>query len=210
LAIEVGTSIVSHDPDQPAEHTRYEVVHVKQAGVWQMASARDLPDDEASAQEQLNQLHWLIGDWVDEDPDALVRTSYRWSVNHHFILCDFTVNLSGELAMTGKQRIGWDPLAKTIRSWAFDSEGGFTGGIWSREGNQWIIKTTGVTNDGKSASATNYLTRLHKHHLTWESRDRLVGGEKTADVGPITIVRQPPAPGAVTRHSGTKHSEPRK
>ena len=79
LAIEEGTSIVAHDPNDPAEHTRYEVVHVKQAGVWQMASARDLPDEEASAEEQLNQLHWLIGDWVDEDPDALtVTTSYRW------------------------------------------------------------------------------------------------------------------------------------
>lgn len=210
LAIEEGTSIVTHDPEETSEHTRYEVVHVKQSGVWQMASARDLPDEEATAEEQLNQLKWLLGDWVDEDPDALVRTSYRWSDNHHFILCDFTANLNGQLAMTGTQRIGWDPLAKTIRSWSFDSEGGFTEGIWSREGNQWIIKTTGVSSDGKAASATNYMTRLHKHRLTWESRDRFIGGEKTADLGPITITRQPPTPGAVTKHTDAKHSEPRK
>jgi uncharacterized protein (TIGR02246 family) len=210
LAIEEGTSIVSHDPDEPVEHTRYEVVHVKQSGVWQMASARDLPDEEASGEEQLNQLKWLIGDWVDEDPDALVETSYRWSENHHFILCDFTVNLNGQSAMTGTQRIGWDPLAKTIRSWSFDSEGGFTEGMWSREGNQWIIKTTGVSSDGKAASSTSYLTRLRKHRLTWESRDRFIGGEKTADIGPIMIARQPPTPGTITKHSDTKRSEPRK
>jgi uncharacterized protein (TIGR02246 family) len=210
LAIEEGTSIVTHDPEEASEHTRYEVVHVKQAGTWQMASARDLPDEEASAQEELLQLRWLIGDWVDEDPDSLVRTSYRWTENHHFIRCDFTVNLSGQLAMSGTQRIGWDPLAKTIRSWSFDSEGGFTEGIWSREGNQWIIKTTGVTSDGKSASSTNYMTRLRKHRLTWESRDRFIGGEKTTDISPITIAREPPTPGAFTKHSGTKHSEPPK
>ena len=210
LAIEEGTSIVTHDPDEPAEHTRYEVVHVKQAGVWRMASARDLPDEEETAKEELDQLHWLIGDWVDEDPDATVHTSYRWSQNHHFILCDFEANLNGQMAMTGTQRIGWDPLAKTIRSWSFDSEGGFTEGVWSREGNQWIIKTTGVTNDGKAASSTNYMTRLHKHRLTWESRDRFIGGEKTADIGPIAIARQAPAPGVLTKHSGAKLTEPRK
>jgi uncharacterized protein (TIGR02246 family) len=206
LAIEEGTSVVTHDFGGPSEHTRYEVVHTKQSGAWQMASARDLPDEAATAEEQLDQLKWLIGDWVDEDPDDLVQTSYRWSVNHHFILCDFTVDLSGQPAMTGTQRIGWDPLSKTIRSWAFDSEGGFTEGIWSHEGNQWIIKTTGVTNDGKSASATNYLTRLHKHRLTWESRDRFIGGEKTDDIGPIAIARQPPTPGIVVKHSVGKHS----
>lgn len=209
LAIEEGTSLVTHDPDQAAEHTRYEVVHVKQGGKWLMASARDLPDEQAEAQDQLNQLHWLIGEWVDENPDALVNSSYRWSTNHHFILCDFTVNLNGQMAMTGTQRIGWDPLAKTIRSWAFDSEGGFVEGVWSREGNKWIIKNTGVTSDGKAASSTNYLTRVRKHHLTWESRDRFVGGEKTPDIGPISIARQPPTPGALTKASATKHSEPR-
>ncbi len=206
LAIEEGTSIVTHDFGGPSEHTRYEVVHVKQSGAWQMASARDLPDQAATAEEQLDQLKWLIGEWVDEDPDDLVQTSYRWSTNHHFILCDFTVDLSGQPAMTGTQRIGWDPLAKTVRSWAFDSEGGFTEGIWSHEGDRWIIKTTGVTNDGKSASATNYLTRLHKHRLTWESRDRFIGGEKTDDIGPIVIARQPPTPGTIVKHSESKHS----
>jgi uncharacterized protein (TIGR02246 family) len=208
LAIEEGTSIVTHEPNEPGEHSRYEVVHVKQAGKWLMASARDLPDEEDVAEDNLNQLHWLIGDWVDEDSDAVVHTAYRWSENHHFILCDFTANLTGE-TMTGTQRIGWDPLAKTIRSWSFDSEGGFAEATWTHAGNQWIVKTTGVTNDGKSASSTNYMTRLRKHRLTWESRDRVIGGEKTADIGPITIARQPPTPGAMTKHSATKISEPR-
>jgi len=207
MAIEEGSSIVMHDPDQAAEHTRYEVVHVKQAGVWLMASARDLPDDEASGQDQLSQLRWLIGDWVDEDPEALVHTSYRWAADHHFVLCDFTVNLNGQMAMSGTQRIGWDPLAKTIRSWSFDSEGGFTEAVWTREGNQWIIKTTGVSSDGKAASSTSYLTRMHKHRLTWESKDRFVGGEKMADIGPIMIARQAPAPGEVKKHATSKQPQ---
>ena len=203
VAIEEGTSVVTHDPSEPSERSRYEVVHVKTADKWQMASARDLPDDTTSAEEQLKQLHWLIGDWVDESPDALVRSSYRWTDNHRFILGDFTVNIKGGLSMTGTQRIGWDPLAKTIRSWVFDSEGGFVEGSWSRDGDQWIIKMTGVSNDGKPASSTSTMTPLpnQKHHMTWESRDRVVGGEKTPNIGPIVITREPPKPSGISGQS---------
>ena len=94
----------------------------------------------------------MIGDWVDESPEALVMTSYRWTDNQCYILSEFKVQIGGRPMMTGSQRIGWDPLAKKIRSWVFDSEGGFGEGIWTREGNRWIVKRTGVTRDGKIAS----------------------------------------------------------
>ena len=159
-----------------------------------MASARDLADETASASEQLNQLKWLIGDWVDESPDAMVMSTYRWVDDQHFILSDFTVKIEGRPVMSGTQRIGWDPLTKKIRSWAFDSEGGYMEGSWSREGNQWVVKSQGATSDGKAASSTTYFTRINRHHMTWESRDREVAGEKTADLGPLTISRQAPRP----------------
>ena len=72
--------------------------------------------------------------------------------------------------MTGTQRIGWDPVTRNIRSWVFDSEGGFGEGVWTREGNKWIVKKTGVTGDGKIASATNIISQVSKHRMTWESR----------------------------------------
>ncbi|HEX3999166.1 MAG TPA: SgcJ/EcaC family oxidoreductase [Pirellulales bacterium] len=208
LAVETGTSLVTHDREQPAERERYEAVHVKQNGQWRMATARDLSEEQPSGVDQLQQLHWLIGDWIDESPDSVVHTSYRWSDDHHYILGDFSANFEGKMAIKGTQRFGWDPLAKTIRSWSFDSEGGFVDGTWTHEGNQWIIKTAGVTSDGKAASSTNYLTHLHKHRMTWESRDRLVGGEKTPDIGPITIVRQAPAPGVSTSRSSAPKKVP--
>jgi hypothetical protein len=109
-------------------------------------------------------------------------------------LSEFKVQIGGRPLMTGTQRIGWDPLAKKIRSWVFDSEGGFGEGIWTREGNQWIVKMTGVTRDGKIASATNITTRVSKHRMTWQSRDRIIGGEKTLDIAEIPITRKPPPP----------------
>jgi uncharacterized protein (TIGR02246 family) len=194
VATEDGRTTVTHRANEPAEHNRYTVVHVKQDGKWLMASARDLPDEESTAEDDLKQLDWLVGEWVDESPDALIRTSYRWADNRRFLLSEFTIEIGGRSAMNGSQRIGWDRSAKTLRSWVFDSEGGFAEGVWARNGSQWIAKMTGVTSDGKTASSTNVITRISKDRATWQSRDRIVGGKVAPDVEAIPIVRKPPLP----------------
>jgi hypothetical protein len=51
-----------------------------------------------------------------------------------------------------------------------------------------------VTRDGKVASATNIITRVSKDRMTWQQRDRIVGGEKTPDIAETPITRKPPAP----------------
>ena len=124
----------------------------------------------------------------------LVITSYQWSDNRRFILSEFKVQIGGRPAMTGTQRIGWDPHARQLRSWTFDSEGGFAEGVWSRNGKQWIVKSTGVTRDGKTASATNVRTRVTKDRMTWQSRDRVIGGEVMPNVEELPIVRRTPQP----------------
>ena len=163
------------------------------SGSW--PGARDLSDEESTAEDELTQLDWLVGEWVDESPDALVGTSYRWTDNRRFLLSEFTIQIGGRAAMKGSQRIGWDPSAKRLRSWVFDSEGGFGEGVWSKSGNQWIAKMTGVTSDGKTASSTNVITGASPRTVgTWLLRDRIVGGEVEPDVEPFPIVRKPPMP----------------
>ena len=194
MAVEDGMATVTHGarrarPAQPL------LGDLRQTGrQWLTASARDLPDDTPTPEEQLKQLQWMIGEWVDESPEALVMTSYRWTDNQCYILSEFKVQVGGRPVMTGTQRIGWDPLAKKIRSWVFDSEGGFGEGIWTREGNQWIVKRTGVTRDGKIASATNIITRVSKDRMTWQQRDRIVGGEKTPDIAEFPSHADHPRP----------------
>jgi uncharacterized protein (TIGR02246 family) len=193
-AVEDGITTVVHDKETPAEKNRYRAVHVKREGKWQMASAVDLPEDAWTGADQLNQLAGLIGDWVDENPDALVLTSYRWTDNRRFILGQFTVQIGGKPAMTGTQRIGWDPLKKTIRSWVFDSEGGFAEGLWTRDGNKWAVKLTGVTRDGKPSAATHTITQMGKDRMILQTVDRVIGNEKMPDGEKILVVRRPPPP----------------
>ena len=196
LAIEDGLTIVTEESNQPIERSRYMVVQVKQDGKWQMASARDFADEAALPAEELRQLEWLIGDWVDESPDALVITSYWWDIKHDAIMSHFTVQIHGRPVTTGRQRIGWDPQTKKLHSWVFDAAGGFSEGVWTRTGNQWLIKMTGVTADGHAASATNTITRVAKDRATWESRDRVIGDKTEQNLDKITIVRKPPMPQA--------------
>jgi uncharacterized protein (TIGR02246 family) len=198
VAVEEGTSKAVYETSEPAEVNRYTAIHVQQEGQWWMASVRDLSDSMTSAREELRPLEWLIGNWVDEGPDAVVATSYRWDEHHDYLLGDFHVLIGGHAAMTGSQRIGWDPLAKQVRSWTFDSEGGFTEGMWTRNGDQWIVRTIGVTGDGRPASATNITTRLTNDRMTWESRDRIVGGQPTPSIAEVSIVRRPPVPQAAS------------
>ncbi|MEN6557438.1 MAG: SgcJ/EcaC family oxidoreductase [Thermoguttaceae bacterium] len=195
VAIEDGESTLVRQPGQQGERNRYTVVYVQQDGRWRMASARDLPPSETSDQEELKSLAWLIGQWVNESPQAAVFTTYRWAADGHAILGEFQIQVAGRPAMTGTHRIGWDPSIKKIRSWTFDSDGGAAEGVWTRDGNRWLVKMTGVRRDGETASATNVLTQVTKDRMTWQSRDRVVGDRVSPEAKPIVIVRKPPQPG---------------
>ena len=42
--------------------------------------------------ELLQPLAWLVGDWVSEGGDSVVRISYRWSDDGNFLLGDYKVD----------------------------------------------------------------------------------------------------------------------
>jgi len=191
LALEVGSTRMTPGPDQEPELNRYTVVHVKREGKWWMALARDSEGESLTNHQRLQVLEWLVGDWIDESPEAVVKTSCRWSADKNFLLQDIEVTTAGKTTMTISQRIGWDALQKCVHSWVFDSEGGFGESLWARDGDHWLIKATGVRNDGSTASATNTITRTGKDAYNWRSIDRVLGGVAGSPVD-VRVVRKPP------------------
>lgn len=206
LAIEEGVSIMSHATDnEVAPHRdRYTVTHAKVDGKWLIATARDWAEEPLTGTEQLQQLDWLVGEWVDENGETLVHTAYHWSADKHYLLSEYSVQAQDRPASQGTQRIGWDPRYQKLHSWTFDTAGGFTEGLWSRSGDQWVVKITGVAADGRARSATNILTRLSKDHATYQSRDRVVGGDVMPDLHEVPIVRKPPKPTPRERKAESK------
>ena len=92
--------------------------------------------------EHLKPLAWLIGTWedVDEEDDVSVETSNDWETNHNFIIQDFKVQRGGQEEMSGQQIIGWDPYLKAIRSWVFNTDGGFAEGLWHQVDANWVLE----------------------------------------------------------------------
>jgi hypothetical protein len=104
----------------------------------------------------LEQLDWLIGEWVASGDGYKACNTARWSDNKKFIVSQFTVERPGSKPLCGTQRIGWDPAAERIRSWVFDSDGGISEGIWQQESDAWVVKNVGVLPDGRRSSAANF------------------------------------------------------
>lgn len=192
MAIEEGTAAVTRPSDSSITVSRYIVVHVRRENGWQIASARDLDSQPASNHDRLKKLEWLIGDWVDESDEARTRTSIRWSDDGNFIVSDFDVDVATVRVMSGSQRIGWDPQKKQIRSWMFDSEGGFGTGFWTELEDGWVVKTTAVLPDGESGSTTMTYARTGKDAFRLTLSQRLIAGQPVPDVT-INVVRKPPA-----------------
>lgn len=192
LAIEEGTAAVTRAADESVTVSRYIVVHVRKQDRWQIASARDLDSKPASNHDRLKPLEWLIGDWVDESDDSTVETSIRWSDDGNFIITKFNVNVATVRVMSGTQRIGWDPQKQQIRSWIFDSEGGFGSALWTETSAGWIVKTTAVRPDGSSGSATSTYARTGKDSFRLTLSQRVVAGQPIPNVS-IDVVRKPPA-----------------
>jgi uncharacterized protein (TIGR02246 family) len=193
LAIEEGSTKEIFEPGEPPENDRYTALHVKRDGKWLMALARDEEGQPPSSHEQLKPLSWLIGDWIDDGGSSVVLSSCRWSDDKNFLLQEFKMQLNGRNAMNVSQRIGWDPLAKCVHSWVFDSEGGYGESLWTRDGDGWIIKATGVRPDGTTASATNSLIPTGNDGYVWKSTDRIVGDERQSPTE-VKVVRKPPEP----------------
>jgi len=196
VAQEEGRTLVKvpvPDGAPPATH-HYTALFVKQGDRWMCSSVREELDTSLTHHERLRELEWLVGEWLDESPDSVVHTTCRWTGDQNFLLRDFTVRVQGKSVMSVNERIGWDPSTRQIKSWVFDSEGGFGCGLWSRHGNEWVIKSTGIMPDGRTATATHVLTRVNPQSVRWASIERTVGDQVVPDHAEYVLVRRPPQP----------------
>lgn len=197
IVVEEGLVEARPAAEAPFEISQYVALHVRQGDRWLIARTRDYPSEIAppTSHDRLLPLSWLVGEWVDESPDALIATTCKWADNENYLLQEFTARIGGSIAVSGSTRIGWDPLSKQIKSWTFDSEGGYSEALWTRVDDTWVLKSRGVTSDGDISSSTNTIRPIDDATMTWESRDRMEGGDASDDVPPIVVKRQAPAPG---------------
>lgn len=204
VAVEDGTVEVSVPGLTRPLKGRFSATWVREADGWKITALREDRLDAPPGAETLEDLDWMVGDWVILDERAgkpaaagqekpAIEMSVRWNANRTFLLRDVKIAAPGDAgdaaALHVTQRIGWDPLSRQLRSWVFSSDGGHGEATWSRDGDSWVARTTGVLPDGSQTSSLNIYTFDGKNRCAWRSLPTHVGGEHTPPVN-MTMIRK--------------------
>jgi uncharacterized protein (TIGR02246 family) len=171
--------------DKSADTGPYAAVWAKTDGKWLLVSVRDLPEQAPNAGSNytsLKQLEWLVGEWTGEEKDLSVALSFRWDKNQNFLIMEQSIKIKGDNNLSLTQVIGWDASNQQIRSWVFDSRGGFGEAFWTRRGNQWDLQAAGILSDGRATSSLNSWKYIDDHTAEWQSTERQVDSQPTPDV----------------------------
>ncbi|MGW8256580.1 MAG: YybH family protein [Thermoguttaceae bacterium] len=172
------------------------IVLVRKNDKWLIEGVKQTAHLPASY-EHLKDLQWLIGSWTtnvtsdgagNEKKSLTINADFKWTKNKSFITHSFTGHF-GKLNLHGMEVIGWDPKAKTIRSWLFQSNGGFAENTWKSEGKKVAIEHKGVQPDGGLITNQTTISAPDKNTLIYESKNREIGSKKLPDLGPIKFVR---------------------
>ncbi len=190
VAVEHGTAKFLA-PDTDPESVEYSAVYVRRDGKWLL----DRVTDEAakasnSSYEKLKELEWFVGSWVDRDENIQIVTDCKWTKNKSFITRTFTVSAGDKVELSGMQIIGWDAASKQIRSWTFDSDGGFASGVWSKSKDRWYVHKKGTTADGETTTAVNHVTPVDENTFAFQSTQRTVAGQMLPNINEVLVVRQ--------------------
>jgi len=184
IAFEDGT-IDTTSPTGVKDSGRYAAVWSKAGDKWLLSSVRDLPSDVADlpslAAAQLKDLEWLVGDWVDDEPKKDVTMNCHWDLNKAFLLMHYEVKREGMEDLKVAVRVGWDAASGKIRSWTFDSQGGFSEAFWMKDGKRWLVGTSGVLPDGGIGESTLIYEFKDANTFVWRATEREGDGQPGAD-----------------------------
>lgn len=189
-AVERGTATIS-EPGKEAIETNYRVDYSLIEGQWLITRVSEVEVLQATSNhEKLQGLDWLLGEWIDADEDVKVTTTFAWDKYLNFLTQKFDVHVLGKEELHGRQVIAWDPANEKIRSWVFDSDGGFGEGTWTQDGDSWIVESSYTLSDGRRGSSINIYTQVDANSYSFESTGREIDGELLPDIDPVIVKRK--------------------
>jgi len=161
-------------------------------GHWRPGPITDQkPEALVKHQEALKGLEWMVGRWASRGEDSSVVSSCRWASSRAFLLRRFKSSRPGRWEHEGLTVIGWDPQEKRIRSWMFDTDGGYSESVWSPEGDKWIANARHVLPDGRIASSIMLYRQDGNDAMIWQRVSQEIEGEMLPGGPEVRLVREP-------------------
>jgi uncharacterized protein (TIGR02246 family) len=191
VAVEDGSMESGSEPGGPALRSRYTAIWQKRDGRWLLNSLRESMVPLPPRNTRLQELAWLLGEFAGHaDDGSLVVSSAVFSPDGNYILRDLSVTFPDRSVRSLNQRIGWDPISGSFKSWTFDADGSYGEGGWKRQGGSWIVNTSGVSANGKRNLATNIYSRISADEFVLESVGATEEGVLRPDIK-VQLKRQP-------------------
>lgn len=194
-AVEDGTlHFTPPGEDSPARSATYTaVLSQNDAGVWLVASTRNL-SDVTSQEGHLAELESsLKGDWTGQRDGLRLDIAFGWDDSGKFISGEMLATATDAKPVATSIRLGWDGAKKSVTGWTHDDAGGFGQSVWTPDDGGWTVRTEGTTADGETMSANQHLVFEDADTFIWTATDRIVDGEKLPDTE-LRVVRRAPEP----------------
>ncbi len=190
VAVETGkTQVVQTDGN--VSSSSYSAIHVKQNDQWLLDSIHDIESVPVeTAVSPLAELEWMVGQWLDKSDTSTVETDCQWTKNNSFLTRTFRVSAPEGDEFEGTQLIGWDPIAGHIRSWVFDSDGGYSEGVWRQKGESWVVESSGFNADGQLVKSIQVFLPQDANTFSWQSFGRQIGDEVLPNIDEILVIRK--------------------
>lgn len=140
--------------------------------------------------ENLKPLDWLAGSWEDVHDPIEIEFENVWDQNKNFLSLNYIYSILGQKGMRGMEILGWDPNAKKVHSWIFDSYGGYGESVWNQNGNVWTAASNFTLSQGGQGSSTQIYTQIDKDSFTLLIKNRKMDGKALPDSGPFKLIRK--------------------
>ncbi|HEY4832682.1 MAG TPA: SgcJ/EcaC family oxidoreductase [Waddliaceae bacterium] len=177
--------------NRPLTQSAFKAQLVSENGKWLFRKITDIVLEPAPSHfNNLQNVDWLVGEWVDQDENIEITFNCKWDKYKNFLIQNFTSKVLGQDQIEGQQIIGWDPIKEKIRSWVFDSDGGFGEGYWHNKDKSWFSHMIYTLPDGRKASAILIYTKIDDHSYAFTSVERDIEGEILPDIDPVVVQKK--------------------
>ena len=184
-----GSTLLSGGGVDPSRSS-FSAIMVSEADGWRIDSVEELPIAEAvTSRDALQELEWLIGKWQDDSDEAVIETTCNWSPNEAFLIRSYVAVIGETVDRQGTQVIAWDANRQAIRSWNFDSTGGFGEAIWTKNGDEWLVRSNQTSTDGSLSSGTYLIRKVDDDTMTVQLIGQESDGALLPNQEPIRVMR---------------------